>query len=282
MNSLQAADAKQERVLLTVRDHIAEVCLNRPDKLNALDLPMFERIGAILDQLHDRSDVRVVVLHGAGRAFCAGLDLVAMQKGGIGLDLLTRTIGNANIVQQAAWGWRALPVPVIAAVQGVAYGGGLQILSGADIRIGSHDARMAIREIQWGLIPDMAGMALWHSCVRDDILRELMLTGREFSGEEGQRIGFITSVAPDPLEKARALALTIAKQSPDAVRAAKQLANLAASGTAVDALLMAESTAQAALKGSPNQREAVNAFRERRTPLFTDIDQRIMMESKIG
>lgn len=281
MNSLPAIDAKQKRVLLTINDHIAEVCLNRPDKLNALDLPMFEYIGAILDQLRDRSDVRVVVLHGAGRAFCAGLDLVAMQKGGIGLDLLTRTNGSANIVQQAAWGWRALPVPVIAAVQGVAYGGGLQILSGADIRVGSHDARMAIREVHWGLIPDMAGMALWRSCVRDDILRELMLTGREFSGEEGQRIGFITSVASDPLEQARALALTIAKQSPDAVRAAKQLANLAASGTTVDALMMAESTAQVALKGSPNQREAVNAFQERRTPLFTDIDQRIMMESKI-
>lgn len=265
-----ASDETGDRVILTVADHVAEVCLNRLEKLNALDVAMFDCLHAIIAQLHGARDVRAVVLHGAGRAFCAGLDLAAMQQGGAGLNLEARPTGEANIVQQAAWGWRTLPVPVIAAVQGVAFGGGLQILSGADIRIGSEDARLAIREIDWGLVPDMAGMALWRGCVRDDVLRELILTGREISGAEAQRAGLLTFLAPDPLERARMIAATIARRSPDAVRAAKQLANLAASGAEPRDVLLAESTAQQALKGTHNQREAVQAFFERRPPQFTD------------
>lgn len=264
------SDATEDRVILTIADHVAEVRLNRPEKLNALDLPMFERLNRVIAQLHDACDVRAVVLHGAGRAFCAGLDLAAMQQGGLGIDLHARASGGANFVQQAAWGWRTLPVPVVAAVQGVAFGGGLQVLSGADIRIGGENARLSIREINWGLVPDMAGMALWRGCVRDDILRELILTGREFSGEEAHRAGLLTSLAPDPLEQARSLAATIAGRSPDAVRAAKRLANLAASGAAACDLLLAESAAQQALKGAPNQQEAVRALVERRPPVFTD------------
>ena len=266
----QASDATDDRVVLTITDHVAEVCLNRPQKLNALDRAMFERLNRIIAQLQEACEVRAVVLHGAGRAFCAGLDLAALQNGGAGFDLMARAASDANVVQQAAWGWRTLPVPVIAAVQGVAFGGGLQILSGADIRIGGENARLSIREINWGLVPDMAGMALWRGCVRDDILRELMLTGREISGVEAQQAGLLTVIATDPLERARALAATIAQHSPDAVRAAKKLANLATSGAEARDLLLAESVAQQALKGAPNQREAVRAFMERRPPAFTD------------
>jgi enoyl-CoA hydratase/carnithine racemase len=265
-----AQPAVEGRVTLSITGHIAEVCLNRAEKLNALDRAMFEDLNRVIAQLHDARDVRAVVLHGAGRAFCAGLDLAAMARGGLGLDLMARTAGDANSLQQAAWGWRTLPVPVIAAVQGVAFGGGLQILSGADIRIGSKDARLAIREIRWGLVPDMAGMALWRNCVRDDTLRALILTGREVCGDEAQQIGLLTSMAPDPLAQARALAATIAALSPDAVRAAKRLANLTASGATARDLLLAESAAQEALKTGANQREAVRAAIERRPPMFID------------
>lgn len=268
--SAPAAVPVDDRVTLTIADHVAELCLNRPDKLNALDLPMFERLACLIAQLQEARDVRAVVLHGAGRAFCAGLDLAAMETGGLGLDLLRRDHGDANLVQQAAWGWRTLPMPVIAAVQGVAFGGGLQILSGADIRIGCAGARLAIREVNWGLVPDMAGMALWRGSVRDDVLRELILTGRDVSGEEAQRAGFLTLVAPDPLAEARRLAATITERSPDAVRAAKHLTNLASSGLNARDLLLAESSAQKALKGTPNQREAVRAAIERRAARFAD------------
>lgn len=265
-----ASPGEGNRVVLTVSNHIAELCLNRPEKLNALDLPAFEQLNGMITRLHEARDVRVVILHGAGPAFCAGLDLAAMRHGGLHIDLTCRTDEGANLVQQAGWGWRTLPVPVIAAVQGVAYGGGLQIIAGADIRIGSPDARLAIREIHWGLVPDMAGMALWRGCVRDDVLRELIMTGREISGIEAQQAGLLTSLAADPLAQARALAASIAQRSPDAVRAAKRLANLAVSGMDARELLLAESSAQMALKGRANQREAVQAYLDRRSPLFTD------------
>lgn len=265
-----ASHAEANRVVLTVDNNIAELRLNRPEKLNALDLQTFEQLSAMIARLREARDVRVVILHGAGRAFCAGLDVAAIREGGLRIDQSSRTDEGANLVQQAGWGWRTLPVPVIAAVHGVAYGGGFQIIAGADIRIGSPDVRLAIREIYWGLVPDMAGMALWRGCVRDDVLRELMMTGREVSGIEAQNAGLLTSLTDDPLAQARALAASIAQHSPDAIRAAKRLANLAASGASARDLMLAESAAQQALKRGANQREAVQAYMQRRAPLFTD------------
>lgn len=267
---MSPSDDKVSSVSLSISGHVAEVCLNRPEKLNALNGEMFAGLAKVIATLSEMPEVRAVVLRGAGTAFCAGLDLAAMQEGGLGIDLRERSFGEANLVQQVAWGWRTLPVPVIAAVDGVAFGGGLQILSGADIRIGSAAARLAIREIWWGLVPDMAGMALWRSLVRDDLLRELILTGREFSGEEALRIGFLTHLATDPLEHARSLAAAIAGRSPDAIRAAKQLCNLAATEADAGELLRAESDAQHWLKGSANQREAVASAMERREARFID------------
>lgn len=127
-----------DRVTIAVADGIADVRLNRADKMNAIDPAMFEGIAAAIDRLAGMAEVRVVVLSGEGRAFCAGLDMASMAGGGSGLSLDDRTYGDANLVQQVAWGWRTLPMPVIAAVHGVAFGGGFQIMSGADIRIAHH------------------------------------------------------------------------------------------------------------------------------------------------
>ena len=183
------------------------------------------------------------------------------------MDLATRTHGLANDFQQVAWGWRTLPVPVIAAVHGVAFGGGLQIASGADIRIVAPDARLSAMEMKWGIVPDMAGYALWRGNVRDDVLRELIYTAREFGAEEALALGFVTRIAADPHAEAMALARAIAGRNPDAVRAAKRLANLEAD---VGTVLLAESREQAALLRSPNQIEAVMANTQKRAPSFTD------------
>src|SRR6202035_467030 len=156
-------------------------------KMNALDAAMFDALVATSERLAREKGVRAVVLSGEGRSFCAGLDMgrfAAMkEKGGNGVagaerDLTTRTHGLANFPQQAVWGWRQLPVPVIAAIQGVAFGGRFQLALGADMRLLSPDARMSIMEIKWGLVPDMAGTPILASLVRDDILRELTYTGR--------------------------------------------------------------------------------------------------------
>ncbi|MCP3731604.1 crotonase/enoyl-CoA hydratase family protein [Sphingomonas sp. MG17] len=258
-----------ERVSIDIVDGVADVRLTRGDKMNALDPAMFAEIADAIDRLGSTAGLRAAVLSGEGRAFCAGLDMASMAGGGTGLDLAARSHGDANLFQQVAWGWRTLPVPVIAAVHGVAFGGGCQIMSGADIRIAAPDTRFSIMEMRWGIVPDMAGFALWRGQVRDDVLRELTYTAREFSADEALGLGFVTRIADDPHAAALELARAIAARNPHAVRAAKRLANHAADADAA-AILTAESAEQARLLRSPNQIEAVMANMQKRDPAFTD------------
>jgi enoyl-CoA hydratase/carnithine racemase len=252
-----------------LEDGIADVRLIRADKMNALDPAMFAGIAEALDVLAKTKGLRVVVLSGEGRAFCAGLDLSNMKAGGggSGNDLDTRSHGIANTSQVVAWGWRELPVPVIAAAHGVAFGGGFQIFSGADIRIAHPDTRMAIMEIKWGLVPDMGGIALWRTLVRDDVLRELSYTNREFTAVEGHALGFVSHLSEDPHAQAMELARVIANKNPHAIRGIKRLANLAAHADD-QRILRAESDEQIAVMRTPNQLEAVMSEMEKRKPVF--------------
>lgn len=265
-----------DRVALTMgADGVAVVRLSRPDKMNALDAAMFDGLVAATEHLQTLRGLRAVVLHGEGRAFCAGLDMSRfgnMRDGQplAGLDALDqRTHGLANRPQQVAWGWRTLPVPVIAAVQGVAYGGGLQVALGADVRLLAADARLAVMEMHWGLVPDMAGIALMRELVRADLARDLVYSARVVQAEEACAIGLGTRVCADPLAEALAMARGIAGRNPDAVRAAKRLLNQMADDDA-GALLLAESMEQRRLIGSANQRETVQSVMEKRPPRFTD------------
>jgi enoyl-CoA hydratase/carnithine racemase len=265
----------EDRIRLTITDGIADVRLNRPDKMNALDPAMFEAIAEAGARLKENTSVRAVVLSGEGRAFCAGLDverLTGTTRGDSILpfaDLTRRTHGIANYVQHIVWIWRELPVPVIAAVHGVAFGGGFQLALGADLRYAAPDTRLGIIESKWGLVPDMAGTQLMRHLARDDVIRELTYTARIFSAEEALAYGFVTRLAADPLTEALAIARNIAERSPDAIRAIKRLLNQA---SACDALtgLTAETSEQRALLGSPNQIEAVRANLENRAAIFAD------------
>ncbi|MEE1878068.1 crotonase/enoyl-CoA hydratase family protein [Altererythrobacter litoralis] len=253
-------------------DGVAQVRFTRPDKMNALDQAQFDAIIAAGRALHNMKGLRVVVLAGEGRAFCAGLDLsnFARKPSPDEPELTERTHGNANRAQQAALLWRKLPVPVIAAVHGVCFGGGLQIASGADIRVVHPDTRMSIMELKWGLVPDMAGYALWRGLVRDDVLRELVYTNREFTGAEAQGFGLATHVDVDPVARATAIASEIANRNPHAIRAAKRLhAGMIERST--DAILLEESIEQHAIMRSKNQVEAVMAGMEKRAPRFEDV-----------
>lgn len=268
----------EERVSISISEGVADVRLVRADKMNALDQAMFEALVAATERLSKEKGVRVVVLSGEGRAFCAGLDMgrfAAMkEKGGNGIpggenrDLTKRTHGQANFPQQAVWGWRQLPVPVIAAVHGVAFGGGFQLSLGADMRFLAPDARMSVMEIKWGLVPDMAGTPILASLVRDDILRDLTYTGRIFSAQEAMTYGLATRICDDPRAAALEVARDVAGKSPDAIRAAKRLLN----NLSVDPgpALLAESVEQQKLIGSANQTEAVRANLEKRAPKFAD------------
>lgn len=265
------------RVRVTVdASGVAEVAMVRTDKMNALDAAMFRSLMGAIDRLQADPAVRVVVLHGEGRAFCSGLDKSrfgemagggrSSTQGTLG-DLVPRTRGIANGAQSVAWGWRELPVPVIAAVHGVAFGGGLQVALGADIRIVGPDVRLSVLEIQWGLVPDMAGIVLLTELCRADVVRDLTFSGRIVGGEEAVRIGLATRLADDPLAAARELAREIAGRNPDAIRAGKRLLN-GASPVDAKAVLLAESHEQQRLIGSPNQVEAVRAGLEQRPPVF--------------
>ena len=262
-------------------DGVIELQLARDYKMNALDPAMFDALIDAGARLKADRTVRAVVLAGRGKAFCAGLDMQSFERmgqgaaadvlgaGAAGADLMVRTHGLANAAQQVALVWRELPVPVIAAVHGVAFGGGFQIALGADVRMVAPDTRLSVMEIKWGLVPDMGGMVLMRELARTDVVRELTFSGRIFSGEEALALGFATRLAADPLAEALRLAHEIAAKSPDAIRAAKRLLNASMSLGAAE-LLLAESREQKALIGSANQTEAVRANIERRAPLFSD------------
>ncbi len=268
----------ENRVRIQIDAHgVADVCLVRADKMNALDFEMFDAIAAAITRLKTEPGLRAVVLHGEGKAFCAGLDMGRMAKlssgepGGM-RDLRPRTHGIANSAQYLGLGWRELPVPVIAAVHGVAFGGGLQLALGADIRLVTADLKMSVMEIKWGLVPDMAGVVLMRGLVRDDHARELCYSGRTVLGDEAVTLGLATRVCADPLADAMAMAQAMAQRSPDALRANKRLMNLSHQtlDASAGALLMAESVEQVALMGTPNQLEAVRANMDQRAPVFAD------------
>lgn len=274
-----------DRVSIQMDLGIADVRLNRPDKLNALDGAMFQGIADAGETLKKDPAVRVVVLSGEGRGFCAGLDFGSFQAmaegGGDGGD---RTAGNGDggslgaigdtgdrithLGQQACWVWQELEVPVIAAVHGAALGGGLQIALGADIRIVAPDAKLSVLESRWGLIPDMTGTALLPKLVGLDVAKELTFSGRMVSGTEAVELGIATRLADDPHGAAMELAAELVTKSPDALREGKRLLNL--SGTRPIAEQFADERAtMASLIGSPNQIEATMAYFEQRPPRFT-------------
>jgi enoyl-CoA hydratase/carnithine racemase len=269
-----------DRVTVEIKDGVADVRLVRVDKMNALDDAMFSALIETGERLKTEAGVRAVVISGEGRAFCAGLDMGSFQAMASGertrnrdtsSALLTpkRTEGGSNRAQHACMVWREIPVPVIAAVHGVAFGGGFQLALGADLRFVTPDVKLAVLEIKWGLIPDMAGMVLMRGLVRDDVGRELTYTGRIFGGEEAVAMGLATRVCADPHAEALALAAEIASKNPHAIRAGKRLLNLMGEGDQ-HAILLAESQEQGALIGSTNQVEAVMANLQKRSPQFAD------------
>ncbi|MBZ6377854.1 enoyl-CoA hydratase [Pacificimonas flava] len=265
-----------ERVSLAVESGVADVRLARPDKMNAFDDAMFDAVNSAIDELSKMTALRCVVLSGEGRGFCAGLDLSNFgkmasgeRKGGSGIVDTPRYANGANRAQQVSFGWRDLPVPVVAAVHGVALGAGFQLALGADLRFVAHSARLSAFEMNWGLVPDMGAFPLMKELMRADVVRDLVYTGRMVEGGEAVEIGLATRLCDDPRAEALEYARAIANSSPDAIRAAKRLLNLSAEAEHRD-ILEAESEEMSALIGSPNQIEAVNARMEKRAPVFSD------------
>ncbi len=261
-----------DRVRIRVEAHVAEVMLNRADKLNALDMRMFEALGVAADQIARDRSVRAVVLRGAGDHFCTGIDLGVFADAKLDFTAALRTPlspSPANVFQRAAYAWRELPVPVICAIQGVCFGGGLQVALGADIRYASADAKLSIMEAKWGIIPDMGISATLRHLVAPDRVKELSWSARILSGEEALSLGLLTAVVEDPVSASHKLARECAQRSPEAIRGIKSLVNEAWQMTAMDALAL-EARLQTGIIGGANQIEAVQANLEGRRPDFED------------
>lgn len=260
-----------DRIAITIDDHIAEVMLNRPGKLNALDLDTFHALDEAARSLAGEASVRAVVLHGAGENFCAGLDLGVMQGvAGFDATALDPVAGSpANLFQRAAYAWRELPMPVICALQGVTFGGGFQIAMGADLRYAAPGTKFSVMESKWGLIPDMAISATLRNILSPDRLKELAWTARVFDAAEALDLGVVTAVVDDPLAAARALAADLRGRSPEAIRGIKRLVNGAWQCSEQEALAL-EAQLQLGLLGTKNQVEAVRANLEKREPCFAD------------
>jgi enoyl-CoA hydratase/carnithine racemase len=266
----------EDRVSITITDGIADVRMTRTDKRNALDNAMFMALAEAGERLKTEPGVRVAVLSGDGASFCAGLDLGTMTQLAGGGERPTE--GNpgemkegriTHLGQQVCWVWQEVPVPVIAAVHGHALGGGIQLALGADIRIVHPDTQMSVREVFWGLVPDMTGTLFLSQLVGADVAKELVFTARIFDGREAKELGLATKLSDTPYDDAMAIAREIAGRSPDAVRAAKQLMNgLYNQGAAEQ--FAAERAGIGSLIGRHNQKESVMSWFEKRPPAFVD------------
>ncbi|MEY2415914.1 MAG: hypothetical protein QOH53_1248 [Ilumatobacteraceae bacterium] len=260
---------------MTISDGVADVRMNRPEKRNALDGAMFQGLAEMGERLKTEPAVRVVVLSGEGSSFCAGLDFSSFQMMSSGERPADGNPGHmqdggiTHLGQQVCWVWQEIPVPVIAAVHGHALGGGIQIALGADIRIVHPDTQISVREVHWGLVPDMTGTLMLSSLVRADVAKELVFTARVFDGSEAFALGLATKLSDSPLDDAMSMAAEIAGRSPDAIRGAKTLLNGMFNDGAAQQFAE-ERRVIGSLVGRPNQVEAIMANFEKRAPVFVD------------
>jgi enoyl-CoA hydratase/carnithine racemase len=257
-------------ITCTVDEGVARVWLDRPDKLNGLTLDMLAELSETSRRLAKDKTLRAVVLTGAGESFSAGLDFASALKDPrrIARTFIPSLLRGTNIFQEASWGWRRLPVPVIAVVQGHCYGGGLQIALGADFRFSTPDAQWSVLEAKWGLIPDMSGIKSLSELVGIDTAKMLTMTGETFSGQRAKELGLVTEVADDPSVAADELIEKLRSRSPDAVAAAKRLFN--DTWTATPRKTFARERAeQLALLVNANTRIAREAAFKRELPVFT-------------
>lgn len=213
------------RVTIEVKKQIATVTLNRPEKRNALDMPMFAALAKTIKQLKKDHSIRVIIVKANGEDFCSGLDIKSVFKNKMNaVKLLWKWFpGNSNLVQIVSTEWRKIPVPVIMVIQGRCWGGGLQIALGGDFRIASPDANFSIMEARWGLIPDMGGTAALRELIKIDDALELAMTGVEIGSQRAMSIGLISKISEDPYQTALTFADDICTKSPDSVAAVKKL-----------------------------------------------------------
>jgi len=258
--------------ILNAEGSVAELRLNRPEKKNAVTLDLLEELVAACAMLSGQPGLRAVVLSGAGGDFSAGMDTSVLMSFAGNLDaikaeMLAPPDGIANRFQAPAKALADLPVPVIAAIDGVCFGAGIQLALAADFRIAAPGAKLSIMEGKWGLIPDMGISLSLPRLMPADRAKALIMTARVMSGDEALAEGLVTRLSDDPQGVAMAFAQELAARSPDAVRASKALVDALWENRTAEGLRL-EAELQAALMGAPNQVETVMARMQGREPVY--------------
>ncbi|TRX55878.1 crotonase/enoyl-CoA hydratase family protein [Thalassomonas sp. M1454] len=212
-------------VTVSIENNIALVTLNKAEKRNALDIPMFKALDKVSKELKQNRAIRAVIVNAKGEDFCSGLDIKSvLSNKSSALSLLFKWLpGQANLAQRVSYNWRKIPVPVIMAIHGRCWGGGLQIALGADFRIAHEQASFSVMEGKWGLIPDMAGNLVLREILAKDIALKLTMTAEIISAKQALNYGLITELSDEPLQSAYDLAKQVSERSPDSVAAVKKL-----------------------------------------------------------
>jgi enoyl-CoA hydratase len=265
-------------IALSLADGIAEVRLNRPDKSNAMNDAMWQEIRQAFAWVDATPAVRVAILSGEGKNFCAGIDLammggiqqrIAHADGARSREALRRLILD---LQDCLSSLERCRKPVIAAIQGACIGGALDLVTSCDMRYAAADAMFSVREIDLGMVADVGTLQRLPRLVGDCMARELAYTGRNFTADEAERLGLANRIfaSPEALTAAvREIAATIAAKSPLATRGLKEVMNFSRDHSVADGLNFV-ATWNAALLLSGDLAESMQAMREKRAPRFAD------------
>jgi enoyl-CoA hydratase/carnithine racemase len=264
-------ERRYETVLLeSPADAVVQVTLNRPDRYNAMTVTMFDELESIAREIGDDRDVRLLILTGAGRAFCAGYDLDEAEElpslGALGM------LDRQERAARALSAMRGVPVPVIAAVNGPAAGGGLSLALTADIRLGSPSAKFNAAFVRIGLSAgDLGASWLLPRLIGPSAAAEIGFTGRMVEAEEAERLGLLNRVtgADDLIDQTMAMAKQICANSPGGIRISKRALQANMEVTSFAAALELENRGQALLTRCDDMTEALEAFKAKRAPNFS-------------
>jgi len=267
-----------ETIKLTVDQGIVLVELNRPQKMNAINRPMWDEIRLAFQHISEAREARVAVLSGTGPHFCAGID-IAMLSGTVGghdetcpgrlREKLRRSVLELQDVVNSI---ERCTKPVLAALHGVCYGAAIDIATACDMRYASEDARISVKEIDLGLTADVGVLQRLPRVIGEGMARELAYTAREVPGREAKEIGLVNRCFPSReqlLEGVMEMARTMAAKSPLALRGCKEMFAYTRDHSVADALNYV-ATWNAAMLISDDLKEAMAAFKEKRSPVYRD------------
>lgn len=263
---------------VTIANHIAQVVFNRPKKVNALNKTAWEEMKSIFETLSDTPEVRVIVLSGEGKHFCAGIDLSLLMA--VRQETYDKCEGRTRekvrkfifFLQSCINAIENCDKPVLAAIHGGCIGGAVDIIGACDMRYATDDAYFTIKEIDMGMVADLGTLQRLPKLIPDGIIREMAYTGRKVSGKEGQTFGLVNRSFVDKetmMAEVNKIAQTIASKSPLSIRGTKEIIKHARDHSVADGLnFMA--TWNAAMLLSNDLNEAFMATVEKRVPKFED------------